>query len=108
MPKINKSAQESSSFDSPIDNVMNSVSADLAITTSPVFICGVNRKINIGNFENIDVYAAVTIPLPNVSFEDKEGLRLAIEDAAAYGFAVVSKETGDRYSLIKESQQGNK
>lgn len=108
MPKINKSAQESSSFDSPIDNVVSSMPAELSITTSPVFICGVNRKVNIGNFENIDVYAAVAIPLPDVSFEDKESLRLAIEQAASYGFSVVSKETGDRYSLIKESQQGNK
>jgi hypothetical protein len=32
-------------------------------------------------------------------------LREAIQEAAAYGFALVSKETGDRYSIIKESQQ---
>lgn len=106
MPKINKTAQESSSFDSPIDNIVSSIPGELSLTTSPVFICGVNRKVNIGNFENIDVYAAITIPLAGVSFEDKEQLRASIEEAAAYGFSVVSKETGDRYSLIKDSQQG--
>lgn len=108
MPKINKTAIESSSFDSPVDNVVSNLSGELSLTTSPVFICGVNRKINIGNFENIDVYAAVTIPLPNVSYENQAELRSAIEEAAVYGFSIVSKETGDRYSLIKESQQGNK
>jgi|GEM_PF-1737848 len=106
MPKISKSAQEHSSSGSPVDNVVSIVAGDISLTTAPILICGVNRKINIGNFENIDVYAAVAIPLPNASFEDREGLRLMIEDAAAYGFSAVSKETGDRYSLIKESQQG--
>lgn len=106
MPKISKSAQEQSSSDSPIDNVSSIIAGEVSLTTSPVLICGVNRKINIGNFENIDVYAAISIPLPNASFEDREALSLIVADAAAYGFSVVSRETGDRYSLIKESQQG--
>jgi hypothetical protein len=106
MPKITKSAQEQSTTDSPIDQVVNLMSQEISISTNPVFICGVNRKVNIGNFENIDIYAGITIPLSDVSIDDKDGLRQAIEDAAAYGFSVVSKETGDRYLLIKESQQG--
>jgi hypothetical protein len=104
MPKINKSAQEQST-DSPLDQVMSTIGADIAITTSPVLICGVNRKINIGNFENIDVYAGIALPMPNHSLEDMEGLSLAVQDAAAYGFSLVSKETGERYLLIKDSQQ---
>lgn len=79
---------------------------EISISTNPVFICGVNRKINIGNFENIDVYAGITLPLGDVSLDDKQALQDAIEAAAAYGFSLVSKETGERYSLIKESQQG--
>lgn len=106
MPKINKSAQEMSSSDSPIDNAVGMIAGEVSLTTAPVLICGVNRKINIGNFENVDVYAAVAIPLINASFEDRDHLRLMIEEAASYGFSAVSKETGDRYSLIKESQQG--
>lgn len=105
MPKISKNAFEQST-DSPIDQVVNLMTQEIAISTNPVFICGVNRKINIGNFENIDVYAGITLPLHDVSLEDKEALQQAIQEAAAYGFSLVSKETGDRYMLIKESQQG--
>lgn len=106
MPKITKTAQEQSTTDSPIDQVVNLMAQEISISTNPVFICGVNRKINIGNFENIDVYAGITLPLGDVSLDNKEDLRNAIEEAAAYGFSLVSKETGDRYLLIKESQQG--
>ena len=82
------------------------MSSEISISTNPVFICGVNRKINIGNFENIDVYAGITLPLNDVSLEDKDKLTEIIEAAASYGFSIVSKETGERYQLIKESQQG--
>ena len=105
MPKITKNAHEQST-DSPIEQVVNLMAQEISISTNPVFICGVNRKINIGNFENIDIYAGISLPLINVSLEDKEALLKAIEEAAAYGFSVVSKETGDRYTLIKDSQQG--
>ena len=105
MPKITKTAIEQS-IDSPIDQVVNILSSEISISTNPVFICGVNRKINIGNFENIDVYAGITLPLNDVSLEDKDKLTEIIEAAASYGFSIVSKETGERYQLIKESQQG--
>jgi len=104
MPKINKSAHEQSS-DSPLDSVVSLTGAEISVSTNPVLICGVNRKVNIGNFENIDVYAGICLPINTASLEDKEALREAIQEAAAYGFALVSKETGDRYSLIKDSQQ---
>jgi len=104
MPKISKNAFEQST-DSPLDSMINS-NPGISISTFPVLVCGVNRKINIGNFENIDVYAGISLPLGDVSLEDKEALQAAIESAAAYGFSIVSKETGDRYVLIKESQQG--
>jgi hypothetical protein len=106
MPKITKTAHEQSTVDSPIDQVVNLMTQEISISTNPVFICGVNRKINIGNFENIDVYAGITLPLGDVSLDDKEALQKAIEEAAAYGFSLASKETGERYTLIKESQQG--
>ena len=73
MPKISKTAMEQS-LDSPIDQVVNILSSEISISTNPVFICGVNRKINIGNFENIDVYAGITLPLNEVSLEDKDKL----------------------------------
>jgi hypothetical protein len=105
MPKINKSAQEES-LGSPIEQVVNLVSGEISVSSSPVFICGVNRKVNIGNFENRDIYAGITIPLAGVDPSDKEALNEAVKEAAAYGFSLVSKETGERYMLIKEGQQG--
>ena len=105
MPKINKTAQEQST-DSPIDQVVNLMAQEISISTNPVFICGVNRKINIGNFENIDVYAGVTIPLVDVDPSDREALAEAVRNAASDGFAIVSRETGERYNIIKDSQQG--
>jgi len=105
MPKINRSAQEES-LGSPIEQAVNLMSGEISVSSSPVLICGVNRKINIGNFENIDVYAGITIPLEGISFADREAMAEAVKEAAAYGFALVSKETGERYMLIKEGQQG--
>lgn len=105
MPKISKSALEQE-LGSPVSKIIEENIANIVISTSPVFVCGVNRKINIGNFENIDVYAGIAIPLADCSIDDKEELNRVVQDAAAYGFSLVSKETGDRYLLIKESQSG--
>jgi hypothetical protein len=107
MPKISKTAMDQS-IDSPLDQVVTNLSSEILSTSSaPIFICGVNRKINIGNYENIDVYAGITLPLEGMSYEDKDSLKEAIRDAAAYAFSLMAKETGERYNLIKESQQGN-
>jgi hypothetical protein len=103
MPKITQTAQEQS-VGSPIDNMITN-NPEITISTNPVFICGVNRKVNIGNFENIDIYAGISIPLSGGSFLDQDSLSSLVNEAAAYGFNLVSKETGERYSLIKESQQ---
>jgi len=64
MPKISKSAQEQST-DAPLDQAVSSLAGEVTISTNPVFICGVNRKVNIGNFENVDVYAAISHKLNN-------------------------------------------
>lgn len=105
MPKITKTALDQS-IDSPVDQAVSAIAGDITISTSPVLICGVNRKVNIGNFENVDVYAAISLPLNSASIEDKEALSVIVQEAAAYGFSLVSKETGERYQIIKETQQG--
>lgn len=105
MPKINRSAQEES-IGSPIEQAVNLVSGQISVSSTPVLICGVNRKVNIGNFENIDVYAGITIPLEGLDVSDREAFAEAVRDAATYGFSLVSKETGERYALIKDGQQG--
>jgi hypothetical protein len=104
MPKITKNAFEETNG-SPIDQAVSNMAGQISLSSSPIFICGVNRKINIGNFENVDVYAGITIPLDGIDPMDREAFSEAVKDAAAYGFSLVSKETGERYTLIKEAQQ---
>lgn len=107
MPKIAPNAQEQTTGPS-MDQIVSNMTAEISLSSSPIFICGVNRKINIGNFENVDVYAGITIPLDDVSISDKAALSEAVKNAAAYGFSLVSKETGERYTLIKESQSSGR
>lgn len=104
MPKITESALEQT--EKPITNIMEAELTKLAISHSftPVFVCGVNRKINTGNFENIDIYAGITLPLDTDPW-DVEAIKEAVAEAAELGFALTSTETGDRYSLIKEMQK---
>lgn len=103
MPKVNRTAQEET-HNSPIAEVVEQSIGTISVSTVPVLICGVNRKTNIGNFENIDIYAGLSIPLPNTSVENVEELKQAIEEAAKIGFNITSTETYARYSLIKEGQ----
>lgn len=66
-------------------------------------IAAVQRKANVGNYETIDLYMAVALPVKDVDTADKESLTEALNEAAAYAFNVAAKETGDRYVAIKES-----
>lgn len=80
-----------------------------ASSFAPVMICGVNRKVNIGNFENIDVYSGVSVPVQyDVNSNDYLEFKKACEEAAKIGYAIASKETLDRYTLIKNAQGGGR
>lgn len=72
----------------------------------PVVFCGVNRKVNIGNFENLDVYSAIAVPVLEFPHDDPEAFKEAVEKANEIGFSIVSRETGQRYNHIKELQGG--
>lgn len=75
------------------------------LASLPVVICGVSRKVNTGNFENIDVYTGVSLPVG--IFPEDEDFEEAIAKAVAQCFDIASSETGQRYTLIKEMQSGS-
>ena len=41
------------------------------MTTNPVVITAVQRKANIGNYETIDIYCAVSLPLVGADIYDQ-------------------------------------
>lgn len=100
MPKVNSNASDK-------QNDAMSTSAELmqnlVVTTNPVVITAVQRKANIGNYETIDLYMAVALPLSVVDAYDGDALTDALNTAADQGFSLVAKATGDRYVAIKES-----
>ena len=81
--------------------VTSDVMQNISITTDPVVITAVQRKANIGNFETIDVYAAVAMPLRGAL--DGDTLNEALATAFEKGFSLVATETASRYHKIKES-----
>lgn len=67
----------------------------------PKVICGVQRKINIGQFESIDVYCAASIPVMVDDITDLEELETKLTAAMEHLIYITSKETADKYNLIK-------
>ena len=74
----------------------------------PVFICGVNRRVNTGNYEHIDIYAGLTVPIIGVLPQELDVFRQAVQDSAELGFALTSKETLERYELIRNLQKSSR
>lgn len=70
---------------------------------TPMVVCGVNRKISIGHYETVDVYCGVSLPLIDFDMTDKEDLKNRLSDLAAEAFYFTSRETGERYNLIKDA-----
>jgi hypothetical protein len=108
MPKVTKSAIEES--ENHLANQGNETLNKNVSTTHPTVVCGVSRKVNIGNFENIDIYAGLSIPveaLPS-DFDDFDGFSTHVKDVIDKGFALASKEVSDRYHYIKDLQSGDK
>lgn len=101
MAKINSNASDKEN-NSAIEKT-TSIMSSISITTDPIVITAVQRKANIGNFETIDIYMAVAIPQPNLDISDPEALSEALSKAAETGFTIASRETSQRYKLIKES-----
>ncbi len=104
MPNISAEVKDQSA--PALEEALNNVMIQAAQT--PTVVCGVSRKVNIGHFENIDIYFGVSLPVPNADLMDMDNLKNQLSKVAAEGFAVASKETGDRYLLIKEAVSGPK
>ena len=105
MPNINENALEQTR--KPLADAMEAELNRVAVTHIPMFVCGVNRKINTGNYENIDIYAGISIPV-DANPGDIADFKAAIMQAAELGFALTSEETGSRYQLIKDMQKGGR
>jgi hypothetical protein len=88
-----------------LDKKLEPMMHELVISSNPVIITGVQRKINIGNYETIDVYCAISMPQDHNPSSPEE-LATMVKEAAEIGFMLTSKEVSDRYEYIKESKKG--
>jgi len=104
MPKITESATEQSV--SPAMDAVVSTHQKLTVKTEPVLTVAVGRKINTGNFENVDVLVCLTVGMEGADPKNVEAFSEAVKEAAAQTFALASRETAERYNIIKEAQQG--
>jgi len=101
MPRLNRNATEQNQ--DGLDEKIREVLPNVVLTTSPVVICGVNRRVGLADYEHIDIYAGIALPL-DVDIDPAE-LRQAIAQAAEFGFNAVSSETYERYKLLTEAQK---
>lgn len=70
-------------------------------TSQPVVIAGVQRKVNIGNFENIDIYCAASMPVDISHCVTEEQIAAIIDAKLDELLHITSKKTGEKYNLIK-------
>ena len=107
MPKLSNTAGEETR-DDKIGEEVTLITPTIAVTPMVMITCGVNRKVNTGNYENIDLYTAITLPLPDVGVHDMDALREMVKLGAEIGFGLASRETGERQILIKEAQRAGR
>ena len=102
MPKISPEAQEQSiqRYEEMLVNYMKEAGHNVGLSFT-----GVGRKVNIGNYENIDVYYGLLLPVL-VAEEHGETLESTAHAAATIGFNIASEVTGERYMKIKERAKG--
>lgn len=98
MPTKNKNANEqtTNNFNDETNEALTK-----AIVNNSVYVsCGVNRRVNLGNFEHLDIYAGVAMPID----ADVEQITNDISDAIAQAMRIASLETNERYQAIKQAQ----
>lgn len=101
MPKLSESIINET-FDMPEWLKELTISGELKV------ISAVSRKINTGNYENIDVLSALAIPMHIEARANEPFFYQVCEKLSEIGFAIASQETGERYQLIKDAQKGGR
>lgn len=98
MPTKNKNANEqtTNNFNDETNEILTK-----AIVNNSVYVsCGVNRRVNLGNFEHLDIYAGVAMPID----ADVKDITNDISNAIAEAMRIASLETNERYQAIKQAQ----
>ena len=98
MPKQNSNASDKAHGD--LGDTVNTMLSEVATSSSPMVIAGVQRKANIGNFETIDIYCAAALPI-NAQGLSEEAVMELMSSKIEELFHLTSRETGERYTLIK-------
>lgn len=91
MPTLNLSGGGSGDKPGPKDNDGEDVTRLTA---------GVQRKINIGNFESIDVYCSASLSIDDINNLD-DAKRQELLDGMEVLISVCAEKTREKYDLIK-------
>lgn len=90
MPTKNKALTEVT-----MESIANGSSTDV-----PIVQCAVNRRVNLGGYEHIDLLGSLKVPVGCDMEEWHDKITVSISEV----FKVVSKEVNDRYQMIKDAQ----
>lgn len=107
MPKLSNNTIEEGTTPSLHEVYQQAFEQGTVHIAMPVLITAVGRKVNTGNYENVDVLVGVSVPMAAIP-EDSEAFYAAVTKAAEVGFKAASKETGERYQLLKDLQGGGR
>jgi len=103
MPNINENTSDK--IVNKGSDLMNEATMTAATTQMPVITCGVNRRINLGNYEHLDIFSGLSLPLDTELTQD---LLEKVTNKIAEGMNIVSRETNERFQMITEAQTGGR
>lgn len=89
-------------LESPILETVKKLLPDMI--SAPIFVALVSRKLNTGNYENLTIGAAISLPVI-CDLNNLEELKATIENTAEHGFAIASEQVGDRWRELKNLQR---
>lgn len=89
----------------PNDNITNYDLTKVSENPPGEVIASVSRKVNIGNFETIDIGVSVRLPISitaEMARDSVDNVSEACEKVIENAFTVASEETFVRYQAIRE------